>query len=114
MPQIFAPTADTWFHGIATSALIFAGLLFLTAFAPARTQYVIGVARTPLRRLPWTVDIRAEVGWYLERGQGARRLLAALLAMQRLFSSAALLLPSVRNSRQSMVVLAALTLLIMA
>lgn len=54
MPQIFSRTADTWFHAIATGALVFAGLLFLTALALARSQYVTVVARTPLQPVPFS------------------------------------------------------------
>ena len=59
----------------------------------------------------WAGDIPAEVRWYIERGRHGWVALAWLLyGLQGLLSFAALLSPSVRNSRRAMMTLAALTL----
>jgi hypothetical protein len=59
----------------------------------------------------WAGDIPEEVRWYLERGHGGWGALAWILyGLQGLVTFAALLSPSVRNSRTAMMGVAALTL----
>ena len=59
----------------------------------------------------WAGDIPAEARWYIERGQGGWGVLAWLLyGLQGLFAFCALLSPKVRGSRDWMMALAALTL----
>jgi hypothetical protein len=59
----------------------------------------------------WAGDIPAEARWYIERGHGGWGALAWLLyGLQGLVTFAALLSPRVRTSRQAMMALAAMTL----
>ena len=54
MPQIFKRTADTWFRGIVTGALVLTVALFLGAFSFARSQYWDVTARTPDQPVPFS------------------------------------------------------------
>jgi hypothetical protein len=108
--------SNQWLAGISFAILL--GLWSSDGKAPRAASGVLitailiwGYMHAMQYIVIWAGDIPDEVRWYLERGSGGWVTLAwVLYGLQGLVAFGALLSPAVRNSRNAMIALAALTL----
>ena len=108
--------SNQWLAGISFAILL--GLWSSDGKAPRAASGVLitailiwGYMHAMQYIVIWAGDIPDEVRWYLERGSGGWVTLAwVLYGLQGLVAFGALLSPAVRNSRNAMIALATLTL----